>query len=349
MQTAISSVIKQAAAATAANATTAAAAAKAYTSPRAGETQTLEAQQQPTPMPSANASAQGPHAVQGATTNAADVTAQPVLRARAAQYLAILQQPCHYIIETSPDAIAIYSRLLYNTFSSAFGFVLHVSANIIAAFILTDTTHTVCTIAVLFVLHHVHSRVHVQRMKLCDLKEAIRYASALHRFNQLQLRTACSMLTVAAQQHCQSWLLWCNGVYRTALRYPVSYYYWLLKLPSVHPDDLLYGLKSLLQLRVTRTMLRLMVDGTSDATTAATIAMEIPEHTEHPIVQLVYDATAAAAAAAAASSSSSSSQALLWTASAAAEIAKFPPRVTTPIYNAIYISQVHITSMHTDV
>jgi hypothetical protein len=117
----------------------------------------------------------------------------------------------------------------------------------------------------------------------------------------------------------------------------------------VHPDDLLYGLKSLLQLRVTRTMLRLMVDGSSDAATAATIAMEIPEHTEHPIVQLVYDATAAAAAAAAASSSSSSSQALLWTASAAAEIAKFPPRVTSPIYKAIYISQVLITLMHTGV
>jgi hypothetical protein len=59
MQTAISSVIKQAAAATAANATTTAAAAKAYMSPRAGGTQTLEAQQQSTPMPSANASAQG--------------------------------------------------------------------------------------------------------------------------------------------------------------------------------------------------------------------------------------------------------------------------------------------------
>jgi xanthine/uracil permease len=100
------------------------------------------------------------------------------------------------------------------------------------------------------------------------------------------------------------------------------------------------GIKSVLQFRVTRTMLKVIVDGGSDAATATTIAMEIPEHYEHPIVQLVYDATAAAAAAV--SSSSGSSQAQSWTASAAAEIANFPPRVTGPEYGTKFINKVHI-------
>jgi hypothetical protein len=86
------------------------------------------------------------------------------------------------------------------------------------------------------------------------------------------------------------------------------YCYTLLhrELPSQPPDNATSGLKAVLRLRLTRTVLRVMAHGAPDAATARSLLMDIPENPEHPIVQLLFDPALAAAAAAAGGGSSSS-------------------------------------------
>jgi hypothetical protein len=79
------------------------------------------------------------------------------------------------------------------------------------------------------------------------------------------------------------------------------------ELPSQPPDSAKSGLKAVLRLRLTRTILRVMAHGSPDSVTARALLMDIPENPEHPKVQLLFGPALAAAAAAAASGSSSGS------------------------------------------
>jgi hypothetical protein len=112
---------------------------------------------------------------------------------------------------------------------------------------------------------------------------------------------ACSIPPIASFLHI---ILTVAGALSIVLNYNCCYYTLLHReLPSQPPDNATSGLKAVLRLRLTRTILRVMAHGAPDAATARALLMDIPENAEHPIVQLLFDPALAAAAAAGGGSS----------------------------------------------